>query len=145
MSSIELSPIGHVRSRDTPDGELQASTSEVVIDEKFADGLMGLEENELITIVFYFDKVYGYNLRLHPRGDMSRPVTGVFNTRSQFRPNPIGVTAVRLKSVEDNRLVVEGLDAIDGTPVLDIKPHVLTFDEGIRTDDPRKDRTYKTP
>jgi tRNA-Thr(GGU) m(6)t(6)A37 methyltransferase TsaA len=148
MSGIELSPIGHVRSRNTlntPDVELQASTSEVVIDERFADGLMGLEKNELITVVFYFDKAYGYSLVLHPRGDMSRPITGVFNTRSQFRPNPIGVTVVRLKSVEGNRLVVEGLDAIDGTPVLDIKPHALTFDEGIRTDDPRKDRTYKTP
>ena len=62
MSGIELSPIGHVRSRNTlntPDVELQASTSEVVIDERFADGLMGLEKNELIIVVFYFDKAYG--------------------------------------------------------------------------------------
>jgi len=147
MSNIELSPIGFVRSRntpDTPDSELQASTSEILIDEKLKDGLMGLEKNELITVVFFFDKAGGYKLQLHPRGDRSRPITGVFNTRSQFRPNHIGVTVVRLKSVEGNKLVVEGLDAINGTPVLDIKPHVLTFDEGIRTDDPRKDRTYKT-
>ena len=148
MSGISLFPIGIVRSHntlDTPNEELQSSTSEIVIDEKFRDGLRGLEENELITIIFYFDRAGGYKLRLHPRGDTSRPVTGVFNTRSQFRPNPIGVTVVRLKSVEGNRLVVEGLDAVDGTPVLDIKPHVLTFDEGIRTDDPRKDRTRKAP
>jgi tRNA-Thr(GGU) m(6)t(6)A37 methyltransferase TsaA len=114
-----------------------------VLDPKYAEGLMDLDKNDLITIIFYFHEVDGYKLRLHPRGDTSRPITGVFNTRSQFRPNPIGVTVARLKSVEGNRLVVEGLDAIDGTPVLDIKPHVLTFDEGIKTDDPRKDRTYR--
>ncbi len=105
---------------------------------------MDLDKNELITVLFYFDKARGYKLRLHPRGDPSNPITGLFNTRSQYRPNPIGVTVVKLKSIEGNTLVVEVLDAIDGTPVLDIKPHVLTFDEGIRTDDPRKDRTYKT-
>jgi|SRR5271157_2196998 len=148
MSKIELSPIGYVRNHntvDTPNEELQASISEIVVDKKYADGLMDLEKNDLITVIFYFSLAAGYKLRLHPRGDLSRPITGVFNTRSQFRPNPIGVTVVRLKSVEGNRLVVEGLDAIDGTPILDIKPHVLTFDRGIRTDDPRKDRTYKTP
>lgn len=148
MNKIELSPIGYVYNHNTMDmasEDLQASTSEIVIDKKYADGLMDLEKNDLITIIFYFDRADGYRLRLHPRGDISRPVTGVFNTRSQYRPNPIGVTVVKLKSVEGNRLVVEGLDAIDGTPILDIKPHVLTFDRGIRTDDPRKDRTYKTP
>ncbi len=148
MGKITFSPIGHVHNAnmpDTPNDELQASSSAIVLDERYADGLMGLEENDLVTIVFYFHRVEGYRLRLHPRGDLSRPLTGVFNTRSQFRPNPIGVTVVRLKSLEGNRLVVEGLDAIDGTPVLDIKPHVLTFDEGKRPDDPRKDRTHKTP
>jgi tRNA-Thr(GGU) m(6)t(6)A37 methyltransferase TsaA len=146
MREIVLSPIGYAHNHNTPDtptSEIQASTSEIALDEKYADGLMDLETNDLITVIFYFHLVDGYKLRLHPRGDQSRPITGVFNTRSQFRPNPIGVTVVRLKSVEGNKLVVEGLDAVDGTPILDIKPHVLTFDRGIRTDDPRKDRTYK--
>ncbi len=146
--SINFTPIGYVHNSsglDTHTEVLQAQTSEIVLDKKYEDGLMDLDKNDLITIVFYFHEVDGYRLRLHPRGDPARPITGVFNTRSQFRPNPIGVTVARLKSVEGNRLVVEGLDAIDGTPVLDIKPHVLTFDEGIKTDDPRKDRTYKAP
>ena len=148
MRKIELSPIGYVHNNNTTDtstSEIQSSTSKIVIDEKYADGLMDLEKNVLITVIFYFHMTDGYKLRLHPRGDLSRPVTGLFNTRSQYRPNPIGVTVVKLKSIEGNTLVVEGLDAIDGTPVLDIKPHVLTFDEGIKTDDPRKDRTYRTP
>jgi len=145
---ITFTPIGYVHNSsgpDTPSDVLQAQISEIVLDKKYQDGLMDLEKNDLVTVIFYFDRARGYKLRLHPRGDESRPITGVFNTRSQFRPNAIGVTVARLKSVEGNRLVVEGLDALDGTPVLDIKPHVLTFDEGIRTDDPRKDRTYKTP
>ena len=146
MQEIVLSPIGRVHNSatlDTPSTELQNQVSEIVLDERFRDGLMDLDKNDLITVIFYFHLAEGYRLRLHPRGDESRPITGVFNTRSQFRPDPIGVTVVRLKSVEGNRLVVEGLDAIDGTPVLDIKPHVLTFDRGIRTHDPGKDRTYK--
>lgn len=143
---ITFTPIGYVHNSsglDTHTEVLQAQTSEIVLDPKYAEGLMDLDKNDLITIIFYFHEVDGYKLRLHPRGDPERPITGVFNTRSQFRPNPIGVTVARLKSVEGNRLVVEGLDAIDGTPVLDIKPHVLTFDEGVKTDDPRKDRTYR--
>jgi tRNA (adenine37-N6)-methyltransferase len=146
MRRIELLPIGHVRSTntvDTPTAELQGATSEIVLYKKYEDGLMDLGENELITVIFYFHLARGYRLRLHPRGDLSRPITGVFNTRTQFRPNRIGVTVARLKSIEGNRLVVEGLDAVDGTPILDIKPHVLTFDQGIRNDDPRKDRTHR--
>lgn len=146
MRNITLTPIGLVRSDntvDTPSEQLQSSTSRIVLDGQYHDGLMDLDKNDLITVVFYFDQAKGYSLRLHPRGDPSRPITGVFNTRSQHRPNHIGITVVRLKSVEGNTLVVEGLDAIDGTPVLDIKPHILTFDEGIKTDDPWKDRTHK--
>jgi tRNA (adenine37-N6)-methyltransferase len=148
MQRIELSPIGYVRNSagpDTPTEQLQTQTSEIVIDGKYQDGLMGVDTNDLITVLFYFDRAEGYMLRLHPRGDESRPITGVFNTRSQFRPNHIGVTVARLKSVEGNRLVVEGLDALDGTPVLDIKPYILTFDQGNKTDDPWKDRTHRAP
>ena len=61
-------------------------------------------------------------LAVHPRGDQSRPLTGVFSTRSQDRPNPIGLHEVEIIAVEPERLLVRGLEAIDGTPVLDIKP-----------------------
>lgn len=146
MHRFTVKPIGRVENSNTIDmspDEMQPTFSRIVVDKKFEDGLMGLEQNDLITVLFYFDRARGYKMRLHPRHDESRPITGVFNTRSQYRPNHIGVTVVRLKSIEGNTLVVEGLDAADGTPVLDIKPHVLTFDEGKKADDPRKDRTYK--
>ena len=147
MRKFTATPIGHVENHNTIDmspDEMLPTASRIVIEDKYLEGLMGLDQNDLITVLFYFDRARGYKMRLHPRYDETRPVTGVFNTRSQYRPNHIGVTVVRLKSVEGNTLVVEGLDAADGTPVLDVKPYVRTFDEGKKVDDPRKDRTYKT-
>ena len=141
-----FSPIGHVRNAATPDThseEFRHLISEIVIDPQYAEGLQDVEENELITVLFYFHRNDGYKLRLHPRGDPARPITGVFNTRSQFRPNPIGVTVVKLKERRGNKLIVEGLDALDGTPVLDIKPFVRTFDEGKEAHDPGEDRARK--
>jgi tRNA-Thr(GGU) m(6)t(6)A37 methyltransferase TsaA len=68
-------------------------------------------------------------LSVHPRDDDSRPLTGVFATRSSHRPNPIGVHRVRIVSIQDERIQVSGLEAIDGTPVVDIKPVLGTTDE----------------
>lgn len=146
METISFSPIGYVSNNagtDTGHEEFWRLRSEIVIDPVYADGLMDIEQNELITVIFYFDRAASYRLRLHPRGDESRPITGVFNTRSQYRPNPIGVTVVKLIERKGNTLVVEGLDALDGTPVLDIKPFVRTFDEGKEPDDPRQDRALR--
>jgi tRNA (Thr-GGU) A37 N-methylase len=60
-------------------------------------------------------------LRVHPRGDTSRPIRGVFSTRSQHRPNPLGIHSVTILAVDDLRLHVQGMEAVDGTPVIDIK------------------------
>src|SRR5512138_2292245 len=109
MKKLAVTPIGSVHNSatsDTHSEEYRHLVSEIVVDPQYADGLMGVEENELLTIVFYFDRNGGeYRLRLHPRGDESRPITGVFNTRSQFRPSPIGVTVVKLKGRKGNTLV----------------------------------------
>lgn len=146
MDSIALSPIGRVRNSatfETHSDDFRHMISEIIVDRKYVDGLMDIDVNELVTVVFFFDRADGFMLLLHPRGDQSRPITGVFNTRSQFRPNPIGITVVKLKGRKGNTLVVEGLDALDGTPVLDIKPFVRTFDEGKEPDDLREDRALK--
>ena len=87
-----------------------------------AEGLDGLVPGDSIVVLFYFHQSEGYLLRRHPRGDESRPVRGVFALRSQHRPNPIGVTVVEILSIKGNVLLVRGLDAFDGTPVLDLKP-----------------------
>jgi len=147
MEKLTVTPIGTVHNEATPDTrseDFRRLVSEIVVDPKYADGLTGVEENELLTVVFYFDRNDGEcRLQLHPRGDESRPITGVFNTRSQFRPSPVGITVVKLKERKGNRLIVEGLDALDGTPVIDIKPFVRTFDTGEEINDPGKDRARR--
>ena len=86
-------------------------------------GLKGLEPGRQVMVVFHFHRAPGqYDLCQHPRGDSSRPRRGVFALCSPHRPNPIGVTVVDLVAIEGNVLRVRGLDAINDTPVLDLKP-----------------------
>jgi len=125
---ITFTPIGYVENEfdlPGPVGEMQKSVSRIVVREELAEGLEGIEKFKKLLVVFHFHLApKSYQLRQHPRGDRSRPKRGVFALRSPHRPNPIGVTVVDLVAVEGNVLVVRGLDAINGTPVLDIKPFV---------------------
>lgn len=101
--------------------------SQITIDEDLLPGLQGLGEYSHIVVVFYLDRVRfdpATDLVRHPRDRADWPLMGVFATRTQYRPNPIGITIVRLLTIEGNVLTVKGLDAFDGTVVLDIKPHV---------------------
>ena len=79
-------------------------------------------------MLFYCHRSTGYDLQVHPRGDRSRPLRGLFAVRSPRRPNPIGVTTVRVRRVGGNVLEVVGLDALDGSPVLDIKGYASSYD-----------------
>ena len=128
---IVFRPIGYVENdvaeMMSPE-EIASRQSRIILAEYLADGLMGIDALERIVVVFYFDRVDEVWLQLHPRGDTSRPMRGVFATRTMYRPNPIGVTVAQLIRVDGNVLTVRGLDAIDGTPVLDIKPYSPTFD-----------------
>jgi len=108
--------------------ELRARPARILLDSSLADGLLGLEPGGDVVVLFYFHRSAGYNLHIHPRGDPSRQLRGLFATRSPRRPNPIGVTTVRVRRVEGNVLEVIGLDALDGSPVLDIKIHTSSFD-----------------
>ena len=128
---ISVTPIGHVESRFAeyaPSEEMRLHSSRIVVREEMASGLMGLSAGDSILVLFHLHRAETYELQLHPRHDPSRPLRGVFATRSQYRPNGIGATVGRIISVEDNILTVAGLDAQDGSPVLDIKPHSVTFD-----------------
>jgi tRNA-Thr(GGU) m(6)t(6)A37 methyltransferase TsaA len=102
--------------------QIRSSEARIVLDPLLVDGLKGLEPGQQIMVLFYFHLSDGYDLLQHPRGDQSRPKRGVFALRSPRRPNPIGVTVAELVDIEGNVLTVRGLDAIDGTPVLDLKP-----------------------
>jgi tRNA-Thr(GGU) m(6)t(6)A37 methyltransferase TsaA len=102
-----------------------------VLDPHFgADALAGLEGFSHIEVVFHFDRVGEDQITAgarHPRGRTDWPLVGIFGQRGKNRPNRIGVSICRLLSVEDRTLKVRGLDAIDGTPVLDIKPVMKGF------------------
>jgi len=130
-TTIALTPIGHVESAFSESAsleEMRRHRSRLVVRPDLAAGLEGLAAGDRIVVLFYFHKAEGFSLRQHPRGDVSRPLRGVFALRSPRRPNPIGVTVVRIEAVEGNVLHVTGLDALDGTPLLDIKPYVPLFD-----------------
>ena len=105
--------------------------SSIVVNEEYRQGLTGLRQFSHIIVVFYldqarFDPALHLVRRPHERDDL--PLVGILAQRSKDRPNPIGITAVRLLDVTDNTITVQGLDAIDGTPVLDIKPYYPKYD-----------------
>jgi tRNA-Thr(GGU) m(6)t(6)A37 methyltransferase TsaA len=125
QESITYEAIGHVKNdfdTSTPMEEMRSGDSRIVLDPTLTEGLDGLEPGRRLAVVFAFHRSQGYALKLHPRGDRSRPLRGVFATCSPNRPNGIGVTVVDLLAIEGSVLRVRGLDAIDGTPVLDLKP-----------------------
>jgi tRNA-Thr(GGU) m(6)t(6)A37 methyltransferase TsaA len=94
--------------------------STITIDAAFQDAMLGIETMEYLDILFWIPLSRDV-LQVHPRMDMDKPLRGVFSTRSPVRPNTIGVTRVRLVSREGLTIVVEGLDAFEGTAIIDIK------------------------
>jgi len=105
--------------------------SEVVLDETLADGLDGIEDFSHVLILYWMHRAAEaepVRMRRRPQGREDMPEIGIFAQRARHRPNPIGVTAVRLLRRDKNRLVVQGLDAINGTPVVDVKPYVPQYD-----------------
>jgi tRNA-Thr(GGU) m(6)t(6)A37 methyltransferase TsaA len=122
---ITFSPIGYVDNEfnePTEPERIRSKEARIILDPSLVEGLSGIEPGQQIMVIFYFHLSRRYDLLQHPRGDQSRPKRGVFSLRSPNRPNPIGVTIVNLLGIADNVLRVRGLDAIDGTPVLDLKP-----------------------
>lgn len=99
--------------------------SQIILREEFVEGLEGVDGFSHLFVLFWLNQVSNpekVTLKIHPRGRMDMPLIGVFATRTNLRPNPIGLTLVELIKVEGNILTVRGLDAFDGTPILDIKP-----------------------
>ena len=123
----KLVQIGTVHNsiKDRKHFESMQVISELELYPEYLDGLEGVESFSHLVVLFWFHKISNVErsvLMVHPRRDPALPLTGVFSTRSPARPNPIGISAVELLKKTDNILTVSGLDAIDGTPILDIKP-----------------------
>jgi tRNA-Thr(GGU) m(6)t(6)A37 methyltransferase TsaA len=128
---MTLKPIGLVRNAvaetPRPEHDWSAVVSEIIVDPEFASGLDGLEGYSHVIVIFWAHKATDKSrmrLRVRFRGDPGLPEVGVFASRSLFRPNPLGLKVVRLLEKNGNVLKLEGLDALCGTPVLDIKPFI---------------------
>lgn len=125
---IELSPIGFVESplRDPAlapkQGDEGAPEAWLSIAPEYAAALTGIAAGAPLLVFTWLDRAPREVLTVHPRGDASRPPQGVFATRSPARPNPIGLHRVEVAEVDGNRLRVRDLEALDGTPILDLKP-----------------------
>jgi tRNA-Thr(GGU) m(6)t(6)A37 methyltransferase TsaA len=132
-NTIALSPIGVVKSpfkTNTPSEELRLEPVQIIVKPELQPGLRGLEIGMDILVLFYFHQIKPdeIELQLHPRHNPANPLRGVFATRTQFRPNPVGASVAHIEAIEDNVITVTGLDALDDTPVLDIKPYTPYFD-----------------
>ena len=132
---FELRPIGVVRSplseRDSApsQGSEGAPAAVIEVAQEYVEGLDGIEPGQEVILVTWLHTSRRDVLRLHPRWDPARPLTGVFATRSPDRPNPLGLHRVVVLAVEGGRLEVQPLEAIDGTPVVDIKPVLASSDD----------------
>ena len=123
-----LRPIGWVESplRDRAtapkQGDEGAPDAWLVFDPAVRDGLRDLQVGTEVILLTWLDRARRDVLAVHPRGDLARPETGVFSTRSPDRPNPVGLHRVEIESIDGNRVRVRNLEALDGTPIVDVKP-----------------------
>ena len=125
---LTLRPIGHLESplRDPAEAPKQgaegAPDAWLEIEPFSADALSGIAEGASLILITWFHRADRETLRVHPRDDPKNPLTGVFATRSADRPNPIGLHEVTVRRIEGRRLLVGPIEAVDGTPVVDLKP-----------------------
>ena len=131
---IQFNPIGVVKSPVTKmsQGNWGNVQSEIQLNSDYMQGLKGLEAFSHVMVVFYMDRAafsHSEHILRRPRGQEGMPEIGVFAQRTKYRPNPIGITSVELLSVVDNVITVRGLDALNDTPVLDLKPYMPIFDK----------------
>ena len=123
-----LRPIGLIHSplqnrKNAPrQGNEGAPDAWLEVISEFAEALHGIAEGDELIVITWLHQAQRDTLKVHPRKDTSKPLTGVFATRSPDRPNPLGLHPVTVRSVAENRLLVGPIEAIDGTPVVDIKP-----------------------
>jgi tRNA-Thr(GGU) m(6)t(6)A37 methyltransferase TsaA len=125
---FEVMPIGVVESPLTDpalapkQGNEGAPDAWLHLDDAVLEGLDGIEPGDRVIVLTWLHLARRDVLRVHPRDDVTNPMQGVFNTRSSDRPNPIGLHEVEVVAIDGRRMVVRDLEAVDGTPVVDVKP-----------------------
>ena len=137
LPRVTLKPIGIVRSeiKQPARRDYEEVIADIVINDDLAEALDGLEEFSHILVLYWMHQAMSGEvpLKIHPRGKQELPLLGLFATRTPNRPNRIGMATVRLLQRQGNILRVEGLDAIDGTLVIDIKPYIPGYDSVANT------------
>ena len=137
MKTFEVKPIGRVESPLTDPALAPRQADEgapeawLVFDPGVAEGLRGIRTGDEVLLLTWLDRARRDVLSVHPRGDPSRPLEGVFSTRSPHRPNPSGLHRVEVTGVDGLRVRVRHLEAVDGTPIIDVKA-VLSEDVASR-------------
>jgi tRNA-Thr(GGU) m(6)t(6)A37 methyltransferase TsaA len=132
---MELVAIGTVESPLTDrasapkQGDEGAPEAWLVFDTRVAEGLDGVRVGDELLVLTWLDRARRDVLRVHPRGNLANPEQGVFTTRSPDRPNPIGLHRVRVVLIDGTRLRVRDLEALSGTPIVDVKPVLTSIDE----------------
>jgi tRNA-Thr(GGU) m(6)t(6)A37 methyltransferase TsaA len=120
MESFQIFPVGIVKKTDTTVG--------IEIFDDFTDGLLGLDGFSHVTVLFWFDQNDTPEkrrvLQVHPRNNPGNPLTGVFATHSPQRPNLIGLTVCKIISIHGSLIEIEDIDALDGSPVIDLKCYI---------------------
>jgi len=134
MDNFSIEPIGAIRSelknrKDAPLFYTEGAPNAVLeILPAYIEALDRMQVGDELIVITWLHRADRDVLKVHPRGDTSRPVTGVFSTRSADRPNPLGLHRVKVLEISPGRLHIGPIEAIDGTPVVDIKPVVEAID-----------------
>ena len=130
MEKITLNPMRVAKNSENKSrfGSFGDVVSEIIVDEKFTDAFNGIEDYSHVIVVYWMDKIKDYVITHRPQGNPEVPIIGIFACRCPPRPNPIGVTTVELIERIGNRIKVKGLDILDGTPIIDIKPYWPIYD-----------------
>ncbi len=134
-NSYTIEPIGIIRSGLTSletaplQGDEGAPEAWLELTDRVAQGLLGIRAGDELIVLTWFHRARRDLLQVHPRGKVEAPLRGVFSTRSPHRPNPVGLHRVSVLEVAGNRLKVARMEAIDGTPIVDIKPVLVRGDD----------------
>jgi tRNA-Thr(GGU) m(6)t(6)A37 methyltransferase TsaA len=131
MKEITLRPIGFAENSEAEPrfGSFADVVTEIVVDEEFTEALNGIDDYSHVVVVYWMDKVKEHVITHRPQGNPDVPVVGILSCRCPQRPNPIAISTVRLLGHEGNKITVKGLDILDGTPVIDIKPYWPQYDK----------------
>jgi len=145
LDPVTFNPIGKVRCDFGQPGDpkdMRNALSTLMVDPQYAEALEGLDRFSHLLVIYHIHQTLGYDLKVHPMGDESLPKRGLFATRTPRRPNPVGLTVVKLLHIEGCQIAVTGLDALNESPILDIKPYEEHFDSpwGIEAE---KDPNYR--